>query len=74
MQLLADVAGNGFDFSLWDLLWPVRGWACFSVFGLLVIHLMSLVARLFYRPMSNEPAQGRSADSGEGTSSRPEAR
>jgi hypothetical protein len=74
MQLLADVAGNGFDLSLWDLLWPVLGWACLSVVGLLVVHLMSLVARLFDRLMGNELAPGRSADGGDGTSSRPEAR
>ena len=75
MQLLADVASDGFVPSLGDLLWPVLGWACISVLvavavtGLLVVHLMNLVARLFYKPMGNEPAPGRSADS-----SRPEAR
>jgi hypothetical protein len=25
MQLLADVAGHGFELPLWDLLWPVLG-------------------------------------------------
>jgi hypothetical protein len=44
------------------------------VVGLLVVHLMNLVARLFYRPMGNEPAPRRSEDSGEEDSSRPEAR
>jgi hypothetical protein len=79
MQLLAAVAGDGSVPSLWDLLWPVLGWACISVLVavpvacLLVAHLMNLVARLF-RPMGSEPAPGRSVDCGEGTSSRPEAR
>ena len=30
MQLLVDVAGDGFEPSLWDLLRPVLGWACLS--------------------------------------------
>jgi hypothetical protein len=67
MQLLADVAGDSSVPSLWDLLWPVLGWACISVLVavpaacLLVVHLMNLVAHLFYRPMGNEPAPERSA-------------
>jgi hypothetical protein len=80
MQLLAEVAGNGFVPSLWDLLWPVLGWACLAVLVavpvacLLVAHSMNLVARLFYRPMGSEPAPRRPADCGEETNSRPEAR
>ena len=80
MQLLADVAGDGFVPSLWDLLWPVLGWACLSVLVavpaacLLVVHLMDLVARLFSRPMGDEPAPGRSAEYGEEASRLPEAR
>jgi hypothetical protein len=80
MQLLADVAGNGFEMTLGELFWPVLGWACLSVLVavpvtcLLVVHLMNLVARLFSRPTGSEPAPGRSADSGEGTSSSSEAR
>ena len=80
MRLLADVAGDNSVPSLWDLLWPVLGWAYLSVLVavpvacLLVAHLMNLVARLFYRQTDNESAQGRSANSREGTSSRTKAR
>ena len=63
---MADVAGNGFELSLWDLLWPL-GWACLSVVlvvpvtCLLVVRLTNLVTRLFSRPMGDESAPGRPA-------------
>jgi hypothetical protein len=59
MMLLADVAGNGFDFSLWDLLGPFIGPCVLALVVLAVVG--QLVARLFYRPMGSEPSPGRSA-------------
>jgi hypothetical protein len=72
MQLLADVAGDGFVPSFWDLLWPYVGPCILALVVLAVVG--QLVASIFDRLMGNEPAPGRSVDSWEGASSRPEAR
>jgi hypothetical protein len=72
MQPLAAVAGDGFDFSLWDLLGPFVGPCVLALVVLAVVR--QLLARLFDRLTDSEPAPGRSEDSGEEASSRPEAR
>ena len=72
MKLLAGVAGSGFELSLWDLLRPLVGPCILALVVLAVVG--QLVARLFDRLMGTEPDPGRSADYGEETSRRPEAR
>jgi hypothetical protein len=73
MKVLADVAGHGFELSPWGLLWPLVG-PCVLVLVVPVVVGQPL-ARLTDKLMGGEQGPpGRSADSGDEASSRPETR